>query len=54
MLDVLWCTPTDITALNGHKYLEETARKITQYGLKNSAAEMIPHIYCDDIASYHR
>jgi len=37
-----WCTPTDITALNGHKYLGETARMITQLGLKASSAEMIP------------
>ena len=40
--DIPWCTPTDITALNGHKYLSETARKITNLGLKASAAEMIP------------
>ncbi len=40
--NVLWCTPTDITSLNGHKYLRDTSRKITQIGLKNSSAEMIP------------
>jgi type I restriction enzyme S subunit len=40
--DIPWCTPTDITALNGHKYLGETARMITQLGLKSSSAEMIP------------
>jgi len=40
--DVPWCTPTDITALNGHKYLSETSRKITEQGLKSSSAEMIP------------
>lgn len=40
--DILWCTPTDITALDGHKYLQETNRRITQDGLKNSSAEMIP------------
>ncbi|MBU2538533.1 MAG: restriction endonuclease subunit S [Proteobacteria bacterium] len=40
--DVLWCTPTDITALKGRKYLNETSRKITQQGLKCSSAEMIP------------
>ncbi len=39
---ILWCTPTDITALNGHKYLSETSRKITLEGLKCSSAEMIP------------
>ncbi len=40
--DIPWCTPTDITALNGRKYLAETARMITQLGLKTSSAEMIP------------
>lgn len=40
--DVLWCTPTDITALKGHKYLSDTSRKITLQGLKCSSAEMIP------------
>ena len=40
--DVPWCTPTDITALNGHKYLIETSRRITEHGLKSSSAEMIP------------
>jgi type I restriction enzyme S subunit len=40
--DIPWCTPTDITALNGRKYLGETARMITQLGLRASSAEMIP------------
>ncbi len=40
--DILWCTPTDITALNGYKYLGETSRRITLEGLKCSSAEMIP------------
>jgi type I restriction enzyme S subunit len=40
--DVPWCTPTDITALNGHKYLSGTSRMITENGLKASSAEMIP------------
>ncbi|WP_228732042.1 MULTISPECIES: restriction endonuclease subunit S [Pseudomonas] len=40
--DVLWCTPTDITSLYGHKYLSETSRRITDHGLKSSSAEMIP------------
>lgn len=40
--DVPWCTPTDITALKGSKYLQATARKITDQGLKCSSAEMIP------------
>ena len=40
--DIPWCTPTDITALNGHKYLHETSRLITPLGLNASSAEMIP------------
>lgn len=40
--DVLWCTPTDITALNGFKYLNSTSRTISQQGLKASSAELIP------------
>ncbi len=37
-----WCTPTDITALGGRKYLTTTSRTITDHGLKNSSAELIP------------
>jgi len=40
--DVLWCTPTDITALDGKKYLSDTARKLTPLGVRASAAELIP------------
>lgn len=40
--NVLWCTPTDITGLNGHKYLSDTNRKITTLGLRVSSAELIP------------
>ena len=40
--DVPWCTPTDITALNGRKYLDSTARTITSAGLAASSAEIIP------------
>lgn len=40
--EVLWCTPTDITALKGFKYLETTERKITAAGLAVSSAEVIP------------
>lgn len=38
---ILWCTPTDITSLSG-KYLSDTNRKITEIGLNNSAAELLP------------
>lgn len=40
--DIPWCTPTDITRLDGHKYLIQTERKITTSGLKNSSAEILP------------
>ncbi|CAG9183522.1 restriction endonuclease subunit S [Cupriavidus respiraculi] len=40
--DIPWCTPTDITALAGKKYLGETSRRITDHGLKTSSAEFIP------------
>lgn len=40
--DVNWCTPTDITALKGYKYLETTERTITVAGLAASSAEIIP------------
>jgi type I restriction enzyme S subunit len=37
-----WCTPTDITALCGHKYLSQTGRTISEAGLRNSSAELLP------------
>lgn len=40
--DVPWCTPTDITALSGHKYLTTTERNISTAGLQSSSAEVIP------------
>jgi type I restriction enzyme S subunit len=40
--DIPWCTPTDITALDGFKYLSDTNRRISDQGLKASSAEMIP------------
>ena len=40
--DILWCTPTDITGLNGLKYLSDTKNKITVLGLAASSAEIIP------------
>ncbi|MBO3272012.1 restriction endonuclease subunit S [Hymenobacter defluvii] len=40
--DVAWCTPTDITALKGDKYLSGTARSITPQGLANSSAKLLP------------
>ena len=40
--NVPWSTPTDITALNGQKYISATSRTITTQGLKASSAELIP------------
>ena len=37
-----WCTPTDITSLNGAIYIERTALKITDLGLKSSSAVLLP------------
>ncbi len=39
--NISWCTPTDITATSG-KYLERTARKISEEGLRCSAANLLP------------
>ena len=39
--DVPWCTPTDITALRGRKYLTNAARTISATGLQASSAEVI-------------
>ena len=39
---VPWCTPTDVTALRGRKYLMHTERTISTAGLKFSSAELIP------------
>ncbi|KVP09131.1 hypothetical protein WJ84_26215 [Burkholderia ubonensis] len=38
---IKWCTPTDITGCPG-KYLEETERTISQLGLNNSGARLLP------------
>lgn len=40
--EISWCTPTDVSALQGGKYIRETARTITASGLKSSAANLIP------------
>jgi type I restriction enzyme S subunit len=36
-----WCTPTDITGTRG-KYLDTTERRITQEGLANCSASLLP------------
>lgn len=40
--EINWCTPTDITALNGSKYIGKTFVKISKEGLKNSSAVLLP------------
>lgn len=40
--NIPWCTPSDITALGGGKYISDTSRTITPLGLKSSSAEIIP------------
>lgn len=40
--DIPWCTPTDITALAGAKYIAQTERLISEKGLKASSAETLP------------
>lgn len=39
--DILWATPKDLTYLDS-KYISDTPRKITDLGLKKSAAEILP------------
>jgi type I restriction enzyme S subunit len=41
--NIAWCTPTDITLLQGKKYISKTNRTISNLGLINSAAELIPN-----------
>lgn len=38
---ILWCTPTDITRTSG-RYIESTEKTITDNGLKNSSAILLP------------
>lgn len=40
--DINWCTPTDITALGNSKFIKGTNTKITNEGLKNSSAKLLP------------
>ena len=39
--NIAWCTPSDITSTDG-KYIFKTARCITEKGLKNSTATVLP------------
>lgn len=40
--DIAWVTPTDITALDGRKFLSGTTRTISRAGLRHSSAELLP------------
>ncbi|MCO5977034.1 restriction endonuclease subunit S [Ideonella oryzae] len=40
--DIPWCTPTDITALAGGKYISQTTRTLSEKGQKASSAELLP------------
>ena len=39
---IAWCTPTDITGLNGKRYIDKTARCISGEGLSNCSATLLP------------
>lgn len=39
--DIPWITPTDVTRRNG-RYLDQGAETITELGLKNSSAKLLP------------
>jgi type I restriction enzyme S subunit len=39
--EILWAVPTDITKLKGN-FIEITEKRITQKGLKNSSARLLP------------
>ena len=40
--EISWITPTDVTAAKGRKYIDSTTRKITEKGLKDSSANILP------------
>lgn len=40
--EVPWATPTDITALNGKKFITDTKEHITQNAIENSSTRLIP------------
>lgn len=40
--NIHWMTPTDVTALKGKRYIYITKRNITEEGLKNSSANILP------------
>ncbi|WP_230471173.1 restriction endonuclease subunit S [Hymenobacter jejuensis] len=40
--EIAWCTPTDITALKGKVYINKTQKRISEAGLINSSASLLP------------
>lgn len=40
--DICWVTPKDLSALNGHHYISETPRKLTEKGLASCSAAILP------------
>ena len=40
--DILWVTPKDLSLLNGAKYIYNTISHISDCGLKNSSAKIVP------------
>lgn len=40
--EIAWCTPTDITALKGKVYFSKTQKRISDLGLRNSSASLLP------------
>ncbi len=40
--NIPWLTPAEVVALNGNRFIEKTERYITEEGLKNSSAKVMP------------
>lgn len=39
---ILWVTPKDLSILNGAKYIDKTSQTISEEGIKNSSAKIVP------------